>query len=123
MIILAVLLLALAIFLIVTAVVEGGGAVTVEAFNNEFETTTLGVFLAGVGTGLIVLAGVVVLRVGVRKVQARRREIEYLRQKVAEQDQTREETDSDEPFSAPPADSWGAQDSGYRRRGRPAEMP
>ncbi|AYY12178.1 hypothetical protein EF847_05125 [Actinobacteria bacterium YIM 96077] len=86
MIALSVLLLVLALAVIVVVVIEGGDAVTVEAFGTEVDTTVWAVFVAGVVTGLIMLAGVAVALVGVRRAQARRKEIEYLRQKVAEQE-------------------------------------
>lgn len=43
----------------------------------------MGVFAAGIGTGLIGLLGIIALRAGVRRSRERREEIEYLRRKVA----------------------------------------
>lgn len=100
MIVLALLLLAVAALLTVSAVV-GSDSVAVEVLNLDFNTTTLGVFLAGLGTGLIVLVGVALLVVGMRQTRARRREIEYLRQKVAEQNTAAGQSSSDEATDGP----------------------
>lgn len=85
-ILLAVLLLAVAAVLIVTAAVEWSAAVEVDVLGFSAETTLAGVFFTGAVTGLLVLGGVAASLVGIQQVLAHRREIEYLRQRVAEQD-------------------------------------
>lgn len=85
-IVLALLLLTVAILLIVAAVVEGSDPMAVEVFDLDLDTTIWGVFVAGIAAGLIALAGLTALRVGIQQTRARRREIKYLRQKVAEQE-------------------------------------
>ncbi len=111
MIVVGVLLLAVAAFVIVTAVVTGSDSVPVEVFNVDLQPTTWGVFVAGMVTGFLVLAGVAAFVVGVRQVQARRHEIEELRRKVAmlegeepsaEADENSSDGRADQPFGQRP---------------------
>lgn len=107
MIVVGALLLAVAAVVSVTAVVTGSDSVAVEVFNVDLELTTWGAFVAGVVTGVVVLAGIAALVIGVRQVQARRHEIEELRRKVAmleggeptaEADEQRSDGRADQPF-------------------------
>ena len=121
MIVVGVLLIAVAIFVIVAAVTAGGDSVAIELVNVDVEPTAWVVFVAGIVTGVIVVAGVAALVVGIRQVQARRREIDELRRKVAL-------LEGDKP-SATPNDSVNdggtAQSFGQRRKSdnRPAPLP
>lgn len=121
MIMVGVLLLAVAIFVIVTAVAAGGDSVAIEVFNVEVEPTAWGVFVAGVVTGVIVLAGVVALVVGIRQVQARLGEIEELRRKVAMLEAGEPSADPDDSGN----DGRTDQPFGQRRESvsRPARLP
>src|SRR5690606_31009883 len=102
--------------LIVVVVMEGGGSVAVEAFGVSVDTTVWAVFIAGVVTGLLALAGVVALLAEVRRMQARRREIEYLRQKVAEQEGNDPLAAADNAGGGPLADGWNDERQRGRRR-------
>lgn len=93
---LALVLLAVAVVLTVVAVL-GSGSVSLEVLNYDLSTTVLGVFLAGVVTGLLVVVGIAVLLSGVRRAKAQRREMRYLRRKVAQQDLAGEEPADAEP--------------------------
>lgn len=95
MIVLALLLLALAIALVVVVVVESGYDIPVEVLNVDADAPLWAVFVAGVATGVITLAGVVILAVGIRRSQARAKEIEYLRRRVAAQEKTGEDADGE----------------------------
>lgn len=103
MILLALLLIAVAVALVTLAVVEGSASVTVEAFDRSIDTSLSGVFAAGVVTGLIALAGSILFVAGIRRSRARRREIEYLRRKVAQQER---DTAPDEVSDDAPARNW-----------------
>ncbi|NDL58825.1 hypothetical protein [Phytoactinopolyspora mesophila] len=121
MIVLAVLLLAAVIALIATVVVEGGGTVTIEALGFSVESTVWAVFVGGLAAGLLLVAGLAVLAVGLRQVQERRREIEYLRKKVAEHEKNERDDEPPETVSAqsvPETGGW-ARDHGLGRP-RPA---
>src|SRR5690606_31002803 len=72
--------------LIVTAAVEWSAAVEVDVRGFSAETTLAGIFFTGTVTGVLVLGGVAASLVGIQHVLAQRMEIEYLRQRVAEQD-------------------------------------
>ncbi|PSL00410.1 hypothetical protein CLV30_11670 [Haloactinopolyspora alba] len=96
MILLALLLLAVTVVVVVAVVLDGSGSVAVDVFGLEFDTTVWGVFVAGVVTGLVALAGLAALAAGVRRIRARREEIVQLRRKVAEQEQ-----EQAEPQTAP----------------------
>lgn len=85
-IVLAALLFAIAALLIVTAVLEGAVPVEVDAVGTSLDTTVAGIFITGVVTTLLVLGGIAASLVGIQQMRARRKEIEYLRQRVAEQD-------------------------------------
>jgi hypothetical protein len=80
-----------------------------------------GVFVAGVVTGVIVLAGVVALVFGLRQVQARLREIEALRRKVAMLEGGEPSADPDDSAN----DGRSDQPFGQRRESvsRPAQLP
>lgn len=120
MIVLAVLLLALAGALAIAAVLATGTA-TVEVLDMEFGTSILGVFLAGLATGLITLVAVAALVIGIRQVRARRAEMKYLRQRVAEQDSEPAQPDAGEPAEPrPDSEADGDEPDRSRERGRRA---
>ncbi|NED96230.1 hypothetical protein G1H11_13005 [Phytoactinopolyspora alkaliphila] len=115
MIALAIFLFIVAIALVVAVVLEGGDPVALQVFDASVDTTVIGVFLAGVLTGLIALAGFAVLMIGIRRSQARRKEIEYLRQKVAEREPVEPLVDPDTGAST--AESrWSGGKFGRRDR-------
>lgn len=120
MILVGALLLVVAAVVVVAAVATGSDAVAVEVFNVDLELTIWGVFVAGVVTGLVVLAGIAALVVGVRQVRARRHEVEELRRKVAmlEGDDTSAEAD-DHPNGGHADQSFG---QGRESDSRPASM-
>lgn len=95
MILLALLLLAVAVFLVAVAIMDGGSTVTLDVFDRTVDTPLWGVFVAGVLTGLIALGGLMMFTAGVRRSRERRREIEYLRRKVAQQDREAEKEADD----------------------------
>jgi hypothetical protein len=120
MIALAIILFLVAISLVIAVVLEGGDPVTLQVFDFTLETTVIGVFLAGVLTGLVALAGLAVLMIGIRRAQARRKEIEYLRQKVAEREPVEPLVDPDNGSSTPQSD-WPS--GRFGRRDRMADQP
>lgn len=83
MIVLGLLLIALAVAGCVVAVIAGGDTVVLEAFDMDVDLPAWGVFAAGVGTGLLLLLGIVAVVAGANRARARREEIEYLREQVA----------------------------------------
>lgn len=85
--VLGLLLLAVAIVLIITAVAASGESVAYDVFGLDFEILAWGVFVAGIITALIAMGGVIALRAGVQQVGSSRKEIEFLRQRVAELEQ------------------------------------
>jgi hypothetical protein len=85
--VLGLLLLAVAVVLIVAAVAGTGDSVSFEVFGLDFEIWAWGVFVAGVVTTLIAVGGVIALRAGVQHIGTSRKEIEFLRQRVAELEQ------------------------------------
>lgn len=119
MMLLAVLLLAAATVLTIVVVTQGGDTAAFEVLGRDVDTTVWGVFLAGVVTGLIVLAGIAALGVGVRRWQSRRKEVKDLRQRVAQQEDTEPYAGTDGSASAEPEDN--RPDHG-RGRPRPADM-
>ncbi|MGH8825885.1 MAG: hypothetical protein ACRDVN_15620 [Jiangellaceae bacterium] len=82
MTVIAILLLALVIVLIVAAVTGSSDTVTVDAFNVSVDTNVAEVFLAGVLTGLLAVAALVLLRVGMRRARLRRQEVRELRRRA-----------------------------------------
>jgi hypothetical protein len=72
MLVLGLLLLAAAIVLIVAVVVKGTDVVAVEVFDVGLDTTIWGVFVGGVATGVIVLAGLAALKLGIQRIRPRR---------------------------------------------------
>jgi uncharacterized membrane protein YciS (DUF1049 family) len=82
MTVIAVLLLAVVVVLIVVAVTGSNDSVTVDAFNVSIDTTVAEVFLAGVLTGLLALAALVLLRAGMRRGRQRRQEVRELRRRA-----------------------------------------
>jgi uncharacterized membrane protein (DUF106 family) len=96
MIVVGLLLIAAAIFVIVTAVTAGGNSVAIELVNVDVEPAAWVVFVAGIVTGVIVLAGVAALVLGIRQIQAHNREIEELRRKVAMLEGGKPSTDPDD---------------------------
>ncbi|WP_129668036.1 LapA family protein [Phytoactinopolyspora endophytica] len=118
MIALAILLLAVAIALAVIVVLEGGETVAMDVFGAGFDIPAWGVFLAGAGTGLIALCGLALLLFGIRQVQERRRELEYLRKKVRDQERSETEPELDETVGPDTTGNWSA----YGRRGRPVDV-
>jgi hypothetical protein len=85
--VLGLLLLALAVVLIIVAAVGTGDSVAFDVFGLDFEIWAWGVFVAGVVTALIAIGGVAALRVGAQQIGTSRKEIEFLRQTVAELEQ------------------------------------
>src|SRR5918994_1808590 len=67
MTVIAIILLALVIFAVVAAVTADAGTVSIEVFDRNIDTTVTEVFLAGVLTGLVALAAIVLLRIAVRR--------------------------------------------------------
>ncbi|WP_166352918.1 hypothetical protein [Phytoactinopolyspora limicola] len=123
MIVVAVLVLAAVIALVIAVVVEGGEAVTVEALGSSVHTTVLGVFAAGLVAGLVLVGALALLAFGVRQVQARRREIDYLRKKIAEHERADEpDAQGEGPVSEPSASSW-VPERGPVRRSAPSTSP
>lgn len=94
MIVLGLFLLVVATGLVVVAVMDGGSTASIDVFGAGFESPLWGIFLAGVITGLIALGGLLTLVAGIRRSRDRRREIEYLRRKVAQHER---EADHDKP--------------------------
>ncbi|TDE08944.1 hypothetical protein [Jiangella asiatica] len=86
MIVLALLMLTAAVLAVVIAVSDGGGTVEIDQFGLDTELPVWGVFVAGIATGLVALAGIVALAAAMRRARARRTEIRHLREKVATQD-------------------------------------
>lgn len=131
-ILLALLLVAVAGLLVAVALLEGGDAVVVDVFDRQIDTQLWGVFLGGVVAGVILLAGLITLVVGIRRLRARREEIEYLRRKVAQQeradragsddagqaDSTRDWLDSDRSHGIDPVS--GRADQAEQAPGAPA---
>ena len=103
MIVLALFLLVVATGLAVVAVMDGGSTVSVDVVGVGVESPLWGVFLTGVATGLIALAGLLTLVTGIRRSKERRREIEYLRRKVAQHER---EADHDRTDIEPTARDW-----------------
>lgn len=79
MIVIAVLLLAAVVALIIGAFLIETDAAGFEIFQESFTISGGTVFAAGVAVGLLTVALVVMLRVGIRRSVARRREIRELR--------------------------------------------
>ncbi|TDD70956.1 hypothetical protein E1262_07430 [Jiangella aurantiaca] len=83
MIVLGLLLIVAAAAAVVVAVIAGGDTVALSAFDVDLDSPVWGVFAAGVGTGLLLLLGIMAIVAGVNRSRARREEIEYLREQVA----------------------------------------
>jgi hypothetical protein len=82
MTVIALVLLALAIVAVVGAVTADADAVNVDIFGRSIDTTVTEVFLAGVLTGLVALASIVLLRIAARRSWQRRQEVRELRQRA-----------------------------------------
>jgi type VI protein secretion system component VasK len=82
MTVIALILLALVIFAVVAAVTADAGTVSIEVFDRNIDTTVTEVFLAGVLTGLVALAAIVLLRIAARRSWLRRKEVRELRQQA-----------------------------------------
>ena len=82
MTVIAVLMLALVIVAVVAAVTADADAVSVDIFGRNIDTTVTEVFLAGVITGLVALASIVVMRIAMRRSWLRRQEVRALRQRA-----------------------------------------
>ena len=82
MTVIALILLAVVIFMVVAAVTGSADAVTIDVFDVSIDTTVTEVFLAGVVTGLIALAGLVLLRIALRHSRLRRQEMRELRRRA-----------------------------------------
>ena len=82
MTVIALILLALVIVAVVAAVTADAGALSVDIFGRNIDTTVTEVFLAGVLTGLLALAAIVVLRIAMRRSRLRRQEVRELRQRA-----------------------------------------
>jgi C4-dicarboxylate-specific signal transduction histidine kinase len=104
MTVIAILLLAVVIALIVAAVTGSSDSVTIDAFNVSIDTTVAEVFLAGLLTGLLALAALVLLRAGMRRARQRRHEVRDLRRRA----------EAAPAVAERPADSDAATTSGTR---------
>ncbi|PSK97860.1 hypothetical protein CLV30_12116 [Haloactinopolyspora alba] len=113
MILLALLLLAAVVALVVGVVLDGGESVAFDVFTVGVDTPLWGVFAGGVGTGLVALTGVIALVAGIRRARERRREIEYLRRKVAQHERAAGSDDDQEPRD------WIGQSAAPDRSGTP----
>jgi hypothetical protein len=82
MTVIALILLALVIFAVVAAVTADAGTVSIEVFDRNIDTTVTEVFLAGVLTGLVALAAIVLLRIAARRSWLRRKEVRDLRRQA-----------------------------------------
>lgn len=82
MTVIALILLALVIFAVVAAVTADAGTVSIEVLDRNIDTTVTEVFLAGVLTGLVALAAIVLLRIAARRSWLRRKEVRELRQRA-----------------------------------------
>ncbi len=82
MTVIALVLLALVIFAVVAAVTADAGTVSIDIFDRNIDTTVTEIFLAGVLTGLVALAAIVLLRVAMRRSWLRRKEVRELRQRA-----------------------------------------
>jgi uncharacterized integral membrane protein len=82
MTVIALILLALVIVAVVAAVTADADAVSVDIFGRNIDTTVIEIFLAGVLTGLLALAAIVVLRIAMRRSRLRRQEVRELRQRA-----------------------------------------
>lgn len=84
---LGLILVALAV-LVLLAVLFGGANLptTLDLDVVEVQTTTIGVFLLGCATGLVLLLGLVLMRLGMRRDWRRRRELKRARAVVARQE-------------------------------------
>jgi hypothetical protein len=80
--VIALILLALVIFAVVAAVTADAGTVSIEVFDRNIDTTVTEVFLAGVLTGLVALAAIVLLRIAARRSWLRRKEVRDLRRQA-----------------------------------------
>ncbi|MBB5786246.1 hypothetical protein [Jiangella mangrovi] len=84
MIVLGLILIAAAAAVVVVAVIAGGDAtVALDAFGYDLDSPVWGVFAAGIGTGLLLLLGIMAIVAGANRARARREEVEYLREQVA----------------------------------------
>ncbi|MGH8775900.1 MAG: hypothetical protein ACRDWI_12255 [Jiangellaceae bacterium] len=82
MTVIALILLAVVIFLVVAAVTEQDNTVTVDAFDISVDTTVAEIFIAGVVSGLLALGALALLRVGLRRSRQRRQEVRDLRRQA-----------------------------------------
>ena len=82
MTVIALILLALVIFAVVAAVSADAEAVSVDIFGTNLDTTVIEIFLAGVLTGLLALASIVILRIAMRRSWLRRKEVRELRRQA-----------------------------------------
>ena len=82
MTVIAIIFLALVIFAVVAAVTADADAVSVDIFGRNIDTTVIEIFLAGVLTGLLALASIVLLRMAVRRSWLRRQEVRELRRQA-----------------------------------------
>jgi uncharacterized integral membrane protein len=82
MIVIALIFLALVIVAVVAAVTADAEAVSVDIFGTNLDTTVIEIFLAGVLTGLLALASIVILRIAMRRSWQRRQEVRELRRQA-----------------------------------------
>jgi uncharacterized integral membrane protein len=82
MTVIALIFLALVIFAVVAAVTADADAVSVDIFGTNIDTTVIEIFLAGVLTGLLALASIVLLRIAMRRSWQRRQEVRELRRQA-----------------------------------------
>jgi hypothetical protein len=114
MIVLGLILIAAAAAVVVVAVIAGGDTVSLDAFGYDLDSPVWGVFAAGVGTGLLLLLGILAVVAGANRARARREEIEYLREQVA-----RHERMAGHDGDDPEVGEWLGQAHGRNRADTP----
>ncbi|WP_116949743.1 hypothetical protein [Jiangella endophytica] len=97
LIVLALLLFAVAGAAVYVVAADGTGQVLLDSLGLNTDIPVWGVFVAGAVTMLVVLAAVAAFASGMRAARARRTEIRYLRQKVANQELAEDRAATDRP--------------------------
>ena len=82
MIVLGVLLVLLAVVAVVAAVARGGAPAGMDLELFSFNTTVLGIFLAGALTLLLLVMGLSLIATGIARARRRRQEVKELRQQA-----------------------------------------
>lgn len=116
LIVLALLLFAAAGAAVYMVAVDGTGQVPVDSLGLTADIPVWGVFVAGAVTMLVVLAAVAAFAAGLRAARARRTEIRYLRQKVANQGLAEDRADGGPAPAGLSADDAPADEGAGRGR-------